>query len=224
VSISPNGKRCAFRCAKLRWARVNAAMLHCMSETLAAAPAPGVASFASFLAGLAAPETTGSDEWNVDDLAEDIATISYEHGLRAQSSHPAGDGPALHTGLNSVKLPAGDAAVATAVATKGRGTSASAPRTGVAADSRKLASITIRLSHVECAQLHERAAAAGMTISAYLRSCTFEVEALRAQVKEALAQFNSAAAVPVEPKTPERPVASFQTWRSRFFPRRPAQA
>lgn len=196
-----------------------------MSETLAAAPAPGVASFASFLAGLAAPETTGSDEWNVDDLAEDIATISYEHALRAQSSHPAGDGPALNTGLNSAKLPAGDAAVAPAVATKGRGSSASAPRTGVAADKRKSASITIRLSQAECAQLHERADAAGMTISAYLRSCTFEVEALRAQVKEALAQFNSAAVVPVEPKAPEKEnVASFQTWRSRFFPRRQAQA
>ncbi len=187
-----------------------------MSETLAAAPAPGVASFASFLAGLAAPETTGSDEWNVDDLAEDVATISYEQALREQSSHHAGDGPALNTGLNSARSPVGDAAVAPAVPAK---------TMGAAADKRKSASITIRLSRAECAQLHERADAAGMTISAYLRSCTFEVEALRAQVKEALAQFNSAAAVPAEPKTPEKAnVAPFQTWRSRFFPRRPAQA
>jgi hypothetical protein len=195
-----------------------------MSETLAAAPAPGVASFASFLAGLAAPETTGSDEWNVDDLAEDVATISYEQALSAHSSHPAGDGPALSFGVNSAKLAAGDGAVATAKAAKGRGSSAWAPRAGAAVDNRKSASITIRLSHAECAQLHERAAAAGMTISAYLRSCTFEVEALRAQVKEALAQFNSASVAPLELRAPEKAAPPFQTWRSRFFPRRPTQA
>jgi hypothetical protein len=194
-----------------------------MSETLAAAPAPGVASFASFLAGLAAPETTGSDDWNVDDLAEDVATISYEQALRSLSSHPAGDGPALSTGVKSTKLPAEDAGVAAAAA-KGRDWPASGPRTGAPADNRKSASITIRLSQAESAQLHERAAAAGMTISAYLRSCTFEMEAMRAQVKEALAQFNSATVAPVEAtKAPEKPAVAFQTWRSRFFPRRPVQ-
>ncbi len=53
----------------------------------------------------------------------------------------------------------------------------------------KRSSITIRMSEEECAQLHRRAAEAGLTVSAYLRSCTFEAEALRAQVKEVLAQF-----------------------------------
>jgi len=32
---------------------------------------------------------------------------------------------------------------------------------------------------------------AGLTVSAYLRSCTFEAEALRAQVKEALAELRT---------------------------------
>jgi hypothetical protein len=55
----------------------------------------------------------------------------------------------------------------------------------------KDASITIRMSKAECAQLHRRAAEAGLTVSAYLRSCTFEAESLRAMVKDTLAQLRS---------------------------------
>jgi hypothetical protein len=58
----------------------------------------------------------------------------------------------------------------------------------------KDASITIRLSKAECAQLHRRAAEAGMTVSSYLRSCTFEAESLRAMVKDTLAQLRSVTA------------------------------
>ena len=57
---------------------------------------------------------------------------------------------------------------------------------------RKCASITIRVSKAECEQLKRRAADAGLSMSAYLRSCTFEAEALRAQVKEALAELRRA--------------------------------
>jgi hypothetical protein len=56
----------------------------------------------------------------------------------------------------------------------------------------KCASITIRLSEAECAQLRKRAAEAGLTVSAYLRSCTFEAESLRALVKDTLTQLRSA--------------------------------
>jgi hypothetical protein len=55
------------------------------------------------------------------------------------------------------------------------------------------ASVTIRLSRAECARLHQRAAEAGLTVSAYLRSCTVEADALRAQVKQALAEFKAGA-------------------------------
>jgi hypothetical protein len=55
----------------------------------------------------------------------------------------------------------------------------------------KTASITIRLSPTECAQLRRRAAEAGLTVSAYLRSCTFETEALRALVKDTLAKMRT---------------------------------
>jgi len=48
-----------------------------------------------------------------------------------------------------------------------------------------------RLSQTECGQLRTRAAEAGLSISAYLRSCTFEAETLRSQVKEALAQLRT---------------------------------
>jgi mobilization protein NikA len=55
----------------------------------------------------------------------------------------------------------------------------------------KSSSITIRLSRTECLQLRTRAGEAGLTVSAYLRSCTFEAESLRALVKDTLAKLRS---------------------------------
>jgi predicted DNA binding CopG/RHH family protein len=54
-------------------------------------------------------------------------------------------------------------------------------------------SITIRMSSEENLQLRKRAAEAGLTVSAYLRSCTFEAESLRALVKDTLAQLRASA-------------------------------
>lgn len=62
--------------------------------------------------------------------------------------------------------------------------------------SRMRASVTLRMSRAECMQLKERAEEAGLTVSAYLRSCAFEVETLRAQVKQALAELRTAQEVP----------------------------
>ena len=78
----------------------------------------------------------------------------------------------------------------------------------------KCASITIRLSQVECAQLRTRAAEAGLSISAYLRSCTFEAEALRAEVKETLAQLRTSEiqAKPLDAAPAKR---SWFHWRTR---------
>jgi hypothetical protein len=58
------------------------------------------------------------------------------------------------------------------------------------------ASVTVRFSAEESARLRRRAAEAGLTLSAYLRSCTFEVESLRAQVKQTLAEMRSSEAGP----------------------------
>jgi hypothetical protein len=55
----------------------------------------------------------------------------------------------------------------------------------------KSTSITVRLSRAECLQLRTRAGEAGLTVSAYLRSCTFEAESLRALVKDTLAKLRS---------------------------------
>ena len=64
--------------------------------------------------------------------------------------------------------------------------------TGVATDrDLRSASVTIRMNKAECARLRERAAEAGLTVSAYLRSCALEAEALRAEVKQALAELKA---------------------------------
>ena len=80
----------------------------------------------------------------------------------------------------------------------------------------KDASITIRMSKAECAQLHRRAAEAGLTVSAYLRSCTFEAESLRAMVKDTLAQLRSATPQP-KPAPPRHPgSAKLANWLAAF--------
>lgn len=155
-------------------------------------------SFASLLTGFArGPEPP----WNDAALAEDVATISYEQALRThararpadQAALPAGPpAPSQETGMPPRKPPvsvrisewtpeAEDAAETRAPE------AAASPLEG----SRKRSSVTIRLTRTERDQLHARAEEAGMTISAYLRSCVFEAEALRAQVKEALSEMRA---------------------------------
>ncbi len=122
--------------------------------------------------------------WNDDGLADDVATISYERALRKQA-RPRVGGCEAEAGAQRaafVDMP--------------RGASGGA----VASDKpQKSASITIRLSEPECAQVRQRAAEAGLTVSAYLRSCTLEAESLRAQVKETLAQLRSSSSSAAEP-------------------------
>jgi hypothetical protein len=84
-------------------------------------------------------------------------------------------------------------------------------------------SVTIRLSKAECARLHKHAAEAGVTVSAYLRSCTFEAEALRAEVKTALAELRSAALIdqPAAPANERRTFWGWVAfgWLARYLPR-----
>ncbi len=112
--------------------------------------------------------------WNDSELAEDVATISYEQALRTHARSHAKDG---------------DARVACG------------PIEGNSGKPARTASITIRLSEAECAQLRQRAAESGLTVSAYLRSCTLEVESLRAQVKDTLAQLRAPKRAAPEPDT-----------------------
>lgn len=127
-----------------------------------AVPGAQLSSNPTEFAGILAAAT--DPQWNDDGLAEDVATFSYEPALRADAPpHPR---------------------------TAQKETDPAPPR---AEDGRRLktASITIRLSEPECAQVRERAAEAGLTVSAYLRSCALEVESLRSRVKETLAQLRT---------------------------------
>lgn len=163
----------------------------------AAESSVSASSFADFLASLAAPPKPAEPEWNDDQLADDVATLSYEQALRTHGQYPATASDQGPPGPVSESVPS----------RPGRGTAAS-PDLGL-----KRASITIRLSEPECAQLRRRAAEAGLTVSAYLRSCTLEVESLRTQVKEALAQLRESAPVPLAP-LPSRAKPWFRLWSS----------
>jgi hypothetical protein len=124
--------------------------------------------FANLLASLA-NKTSAPDEWDASALADDIATISCKQLPSAQAASP---------------LQGGEERPAAAIP------SDSAHVTGPKAS--KTAGITIRLTQAERAQLRQRAAEAHLTVSDYLRSCIFEAESLRAQVKEALLQMRAA--------------------------------
>jgi hypothetical protein len=172
-------------------------MQQAASESSASDP-----SFAGLLASLAAPPQSTGREWNDDLLADDIATFSYEPALR---THGQSRPPALEQGPAPASESAQSQSDGVASASPGR--------------SLKRASITIRLSEPECTQLRLRAAEAGLTVSAYLRSCAFEVESLRTQVKEALAQLRESAPAPAVPlPTKSSPWSRFWSFGRRFSP------
>jgi hypothetical protein len=161
-----------------------------------AQPSPSSSSFAGLLASLASPRQSENDApfWSGSDLGEDVATISYESALRAHARYRPADRNEWE-GTPSTNSLADDAKAPIVGMTAGSEPSAaqvdSASQAAHDGDRRR-ASVTVRLSKAEVDRLRQRAAEAGLTISAYLRSCTFEVEALRAQVKAALAELRAA--------------------------------
>jgi len=210
---------------------VGRGMLLPMQQSTNNSPSPASPSFAGLLASLTAPAPKTA--WNNDDLAYDVATLSYEHALRAHARYKSPDSSdpefKLDDGsgvLQTEEAPgveqAGAAQAASLRAAPGWNESVE-PRTAqdsftLIDDNRKCASITIRLSKTECDQLRKRASQAGLTVSAYLRSCTFEAEALRAQVKDVLAELRMSA--PAEEE--RRPAVVRRTWFEwllRFMPR-----
>jgi len=210
-------------------------MLHLMQSATASAPAVPSRSFAGMLAALTAPAQKAVPAWSNDGLAEDVAVLSYEHALRAHARYRPADAIAAApqaTAAEPIQPASLDAACADAFEEIPQAASMvsslvdadavpfdDARRLARAAPSRNLkcASVTIRLSEEECTQLRTRAAESGLTVSAYLRSCTFEAESLRAQVKEALAELRSPAA-----RRKAAPATSWLSWRqilARFWPR-----
>jgi hypothetical protein len=183
--------------------------------------------------------------WNSSDLGEDVATLSYERALGARaryrlanrdlaSDSDRGDG-SLTRGSDPGSGARADAAIeldaagaigtAGAIDASGAFDAAGAAvavdavrewQTGTAPDrDLRSASVTIRLSRAECARLHQRAAEAGLTVSAYLRSCAVEAEALRAQVKQALAELKTAAETARPVARPRRRWLGWIQWLTR---------
>lgn len=160
---------------------------------------PGAAGFAGLLASLTAPKagswpTRPGLPGDLDGLEDDVATLSYERALHTHSRYkpPAGEPDSV---VEDHGVRPSSFAEAAGVAPPPLAQPLSDP-------GGKRASVTVRMSKAECAQLRQRAIEAGMTVSAYLRSCTFEAESLRAQVKQALAALRAAQAA-------QRPHRSF---------------
>jgi hypothetical protein len=192
-------------------------ILHSMQQTAEASSTPTSSSFAGLLAALTAP--TPKNAWNNDDLADDVGTLSYEHALRNHARSKPSE-PVEWGFAQAADFAATQTKEARQAREAQRASSASFAQTEIPAAepawneeagpkpaddtftmldrNKKCASITIRLSKAECDQLRSRAQQAGLTVSAYLRSCTFEAEALRAQVKEVLAELRKATPVGTE--------------------------
>ena len=206
-----------------------------MQQPATEAPPPPSPTFAGLLAALAAPAAAAAERrpaWNDDDLADDVATLSYERALRAHVRYRAADRSdrSLAQPPDPGTLRIREAFPAEAALAVETSASQAAPPSHADAEPEathdqltgpdrnlKCASITIRLSKAESAQLRKRAAEAGLTVSAYLRSCTFEAESLRALVRDTLAQLRTApakgdqaACVPVR--------RSWMQWLGRFRP------
>jgi hypothetical protein len=187
---------------------------------------PSSQCFAGLLASLASPEPDVAErapELKVGDLRDDVVTLSYERALRNHSRYnpsSAADWPFPADTSRELGSAHGGLSLTTDTSNKSESTDAS--KTLKSADDRDLrsTSVTIRLSSAERARLHQRAAEAGVTVSAYLRSCTFEADALRAQVKAALAELR--AATPVEKRAVTTALArhSWFGWIVRLLKRR----
>jgi hypothetical protein len=174
-------------------------MLMSMQQLASPASAPSSLGFAAVLAEIAAPLKKPL-AGNPDGLEDDLARFSYEQALRDHShSNPQ---PPPDQGCVPPIRPS---VLFYECRWKSR------PRRAI--------SVTIRLTGIEAEQLRLRATEAGMTVSAYLRACAFEVESQRVEVKATLAQLSSATnapkAKPEEPHSGERP-AWLRPW-SRLF-------
>jgi hypothetical protein len=187
-------------------------MLQPMQQPAPSQPSPSLSSFAGLLATLASPPPSPPSDaaddaplWNSSDLGEDVATLSYERALRAHARYrplnrdldrvEGSPTPAVDPGSGARTAASIEIGAAGAFDAAGAAVAVDAApelQTGTAPDrDLRSASVTIRLSRAECARLHQRAAEAGLTVSAYLRSCAVEAEALRAQVKQALAELKA---------------------------------
>jgi hypothetical protein len=192
--------------AKAHFSLVGICIRHMLGfmQATAAAPSPTSPSFAGLLAEYADPKRKKPPARDLDGLDDDVVTLSYENALfsqarvRATAAAVAREARAREGAAAQLAIAANDVAWDGAPdRDPGIGAGIRAETSaGIAAGERKRASITVRLSHAESEQLRLRATEAGLTVSAYLRSCAFEVESLRAQVKKTLAEMKQNRAAP----------------------------
>jgi predicted DNA binding CopG/RHH family protein len=201
-------------------------------------PSSGSSSFAGLLASLASPapreaERTAerTENWPGGDLGEDVVTLSYERALRTHSRYKAADRGDWAAGAAIAERPSFVGASACGRDDEHEGEQAARQVDGQAGKAAQTAaerglrrkSVTIRLNKQECAQLRQRAAEAGLTVSAYLRSCVLEADALRAQVKSALAEMRATGSQDKPAETSGKPVATvvaerrWSRWLAKFF-------
>lgn len=168
-----------------------------MQELAPSASAKSPFNFANLLASLTG--TLQNDDWNNNALADDVATLTYEQALGSHRHRiPAPANP----GETQRQVPFSAAPHPKPLSSTGKRNS-------------KSASITIRVTAEEQAQLQQRAAAAQLSVSAYLRSCIFEAESLRTQVREALAEMQSAAP---KSESPAGIYGASRNWYDGLFP------
>jgi hypothetical protein len=183
-----------------------------MQQATQSASSSNPREFAGILAALSASAGKNVPAWNDEELKDDVTTLSYERALQSHARSPR---TADEDRVGGIEAPVvAERADCTGAVRK----SSAAPKPEAVGQTKerfernlKRASVTVRLSEAERAQLEKRACEAGLTVSAYLRSCTFEAEALRAQVKEALAEL----------RTGPRPMANAVQKMQRTGPERP---
>jgi len=200
-------------------------MLQPMQQSSPTQPSPSLSDFAGLLATLASPPPEAAEDaplWNTSDLGEDVATLSYENALSAHARYRPLDRGVDNGANDQVEwpLPLRNARAASGIEAAIKGAEADAAplasREIVPDRDLRSASVTIRLSKAECAQLRQRAAEAGMTVSAYLRSCALEAEVLRAQVKQALAELKAGSKTAEEPGSRGAREPKNAGWRQLF--------
>ena len=193
--------------------------------------------FAGMLAAFTEPGRKRSPSRDLDGLDDDVATFSYERALRAHSrfrkpdpidhlkakafTQPAPTAPPrIHEVFPADLEPATETAFSPVLVRSVAEAEPAPKHDDSTAHDRNLKSarITMWLSVAERALLRARAAEAGLTISAYLRSCTVEAESLRAQVKDTLAQMRAEAPQQNQEAAPVVREPWFG-WLRRFWPR-----
>lgn len=128
------------------------------------------------------PELKFPPARDLDGLEPDVATLSYEHALHRHTRHRPEHLSQIPQLVGNDAAEDRPAAVPASVANV-------SPQFG---DCRKSASITLRLTAPESEKVRLRAAEAGLNVSEYVRSCVFEVETLRTQVKDTISALRKA--------------------------------